>query len=160
MELDEALIILELSNYNKKDITLSKIKKQYHKLALLHHPDKNNNTNESCEKFQDIQRAYELVKDELIIIGDEEKDNEGPSSNDGYYDILHIFISNVIGEHNTVFIMKMMKEITFDYKNKSLDKMFEGVDKDTAGIIYNFILKYKALLHIDDETLEYDFGKD
>ena len=106
MELDEALIILELSNYNKKDITLSKIKKQYHKLALLHHPDKNNNTNESCEKFQDIQRAYELVKDELIIIGDEEKDNEEPSSNDTYYDILHIFISNIIGEHNTIIIMK------------------------------------------------------
>lgn len=154
MELDEALIILELSNYNKKDITLSKIKKQYHKLALLHHPDKNNNTNESCEKFQDIQRAYELVKDELIIIGDEEKDNEEPSSNDTYYDILHIFISNIIGEHNTIIIMKMVKEIAIDYKNKSLDKIFEGVDKDTAGIIYNFILKYKALLHIDDQTLE------
>mgnify|MGYP003627373932 FL=1 len=40
------------------------IKKAYYKLALINHPDKNNNTLLSIKKFQEINDAYER----LIIV--------------------------------------------------------------------------------------------
>ena len=45
------------------------IKKSYRKLSMLHHPDKNNNSQESKERFQKINEAYE-------VLGDPEKKQE------------------------------------------------------------------------------------
>ena len=55
MQLDEAIQILELSDVRYSDITLSLVKKQYHKLALQHHPDKNNNSETSTLLFKHIK---------------------------------------------------------------------------------------------------------
>jgi DnaJ-class molecular chaperone len=45
------------------------IKKSYRKLSMLHHPDKNGNSQESKEKIQKINEAYE-------VLGDAEKKKE------------------------------------------------------------------------------------
>jgi len=37
------------------------IKKAYRKLSMIHHPDKNGNTDESKHKFQEINQAYETL---------------------------------------------------------------------------------------------------
>jgi DnaJ-class molecular chaperone len=39
------------------------IKKSYRKLSMLHHPDKNGNSQESKEKIQKINEAYEVLGD-------------------------------------------------------------------------------------------------
>ena len=44
MELDEALYILQLTDCRYSEITIKTLKKQYHRLALQNHPDKNNNS--------------------------------------------------------------------------------------------------------------------
>jgi curved DNA-binding protein CbpA len=51
--------ILQVSS---KD-SLSKIKKQYKKLSLKYHPDKNK-TKEASEKFIFINEAYDVLKDD------------------------------------------------------------------------------------------------
>lgn len=40
------------------------IKKAYRTLSMKHHPDKNNNTDESKKKFQEINEAYEVLSDD------------------------------------------------------------------------------------------------
>lgn len=40
------------------------IKKAYRKLSMIHHPDKNGNTDESKRKFQEINQAYETLSDQ------------------------------------------------------------------------------------------------
>lgn len=45
------------------------IKKSYRKLSMMHHPDKNGNSQESKEKIQKINEAYE-------VLGDAEKKKE------------------------------------------------------------------------------------
>ena len=37
------------------------IKKAYRRLSMIHHPDKNGNSQESTEKFQKISEAYEVL---------------------------------------------------------------------------------------------------
>lgn len=45
------------------------IKKSYRRLSMIHHPDKNGNSQESKERFQKISEAYE-------VLGDPEKKQE------------------------------------------------------------------------------------
>jgi DnaJ-class molecular chaperone len=43
--------------------TDEEIKKAYRKLSMIHHPDKNGNTDESKYKFQELNNAYEILSD-------------------------------------------------------------------------------------------------
>jgi DnaJ-class molecular chaperone len=45
---------------------LEYLKKHYRKQALKNHPDKNNNSLESNEKFKRINEAYDYLKREFI----------------------------------------------------------------------------------------------
>eukprot|EP00521_Asterionellopsis_glacialis_P002488 CAMPEP_0195257776 /NCGR_PEP_ID=MMETSP0706-20130129/7010_1 /TAXON_ID=33640 /ORGANISM="Asterionellopsis glacialis, Strain CCMP134" /LENGTH=269 /DNA_ID=CAMNT_0040311029 /DNA_START=25 /DNA_END=834 /DNA_ORIENTATION=+ len=47
----------------KQDATPTDIKKAYRRLALQHHPDRNNGSDESTEKFKEIGEAYEVLSD-------------------------------------------------------------------------------------------------
>jgi DnaJ-class molecular chaperone len=47
-----------------KNATQEDIKKSYRKLSLLHHPDKNGNSQESINKIQDINEAYEVLSNQ------------------------------------------------------------------------------------------------
>ncbi len=47
----------------ERKASYEEIKKAYHRLALLYHPDKNPNDKEAEEKFKKIVEAYETLKD-------------------------------------------------------------------------------------------------
>jgi DnaJ-class molecular chaperone len=48
----------------QKSSTMDEIKKAYRKLSMIHHPDKNNNSKESEDKFKKINEAYETLGNE------------------------------------------------------------------------------------------------
>ena len=58
-----------MSDYYKilgiaKDSDQIQIRKAFRQLALLHHPDKNKNSEESKMKFMELVQAYEVLSDE------------------------------------------------------------------------------------------------
>jgi DnaJ-class molecular chaperone len=107
MDYHKAFHILEIdiSKMTTKEITLQRLKKQYHKLALKYHPDKNGNTCESNEKFKKIQEAYYYLKNELQFLDSEsesadyneqyETKNTSPTTTPLYMDALELFMKSI-----------------------------------------------------------------
>jgi molecular chaperone DnaJ len=46
-----------------RDADVEQIKKAYRKLALQHHPDRNEGSSEAEERFKEVTRAYEVLRD-------------------------------------------------------------------------------------------------
>jgi curved DNA-binding protein CbpA len=157
MNLKEALDVLEIENIST--LTLDSLKKRYHKKALQNHPDKNGNTPESTQHFQRIQEAYELLKREISILNGEpetqnlDEENVFEASNAGYTAILHLFIDGILKGKYNEFISNIVKDIASGCREISL-KLFEDMNKEQSLAIYNFIVKYKQLLRISDDTLD------
>jgi hypothetical protein len=156
MNLQDAMEIFNITVDEINKITLEYLKKRYHKLALLNHPDKNSNTTLATEHFQRINEAYDILKREISIINglakDDEDDTKTPLST-AYTYILNLFIDGLLkGTYNEI-ISSIIKNIVNGYATISL-KLFEDLDKERALSVYNFIFKYKSILHINDETLD------
>jgi curved DNA-binding protein CbpA len=150
MNYKTAFEILEIDMSDKKysDINLEYLKKQYHKLALQNHPDKNSNTKESKEKFQAINEAYEYLKREINF---KENDNKTTSTSTVYVDILQSFVSEIFaGKYNDKFFEIVKKIIV----KKIPNKLFKELNKEMAFDIYNFLSKHKNILHISQELLD------
>ena len=163
MDIKRALEVLKL----KSNYTHDELKKSYRLHAMKYHPDKNNNSDESCEKFKEVNNAYLYLYDLSISLDShpshmDSKDEES-STNTGaesYMSIFRIFTqsllqkmyTNISQENAKVTIDMIIKIIVEDCHELSL-KMFEDMDKETAYTIYEIINKYHAVFHIDNEKL-------
>lgn len=171
MDYKYALEILEidLEDVSYNDITLNYIKKQYRKLALKNHPDKNGNTQESNEKFKKINEAYEYLKRLLrkkSRSGDSENydceytksedhnyEDDEPQFQSNYTNVLHNFVKSMFeGKYNEI-ITPIIDNIISRGKQFTL-KMFDDLDKEMALEIYTFLSKHRSLLSLGKDTLE------
>uniref|UniRef100_A0A6C0AS78 J domain-containing protein n=1 Tax=viral metagenome TaxID=1070528 RepID=A0A6C0AS78_9ZZZZ len=142
------------------NISLEYLKKQYRKMALKHHPDKNGNTQESTLKFQQINEAYQCLKREIIISNQycntEDTEYETTSSDLNsslYFDILKEFMKTVFeGTYNEI-LSKVVKDIIITGK-KITATLFDELDKDTVLNIYSFLSNHRLLLHLSEEVLD------
>jgi hypothetical protein len=152
MDIKIAMEILEIEQSEIKYF-----KKKYHKMALQFHPDKNGNTIESKEKFQKINEAYNLLKREMDINEDGSNDKYDDNIDadifhfTNYVQLLNTFIDSIVKGNCTQFISTIIKDIVSGYKDISI-KLFEDLDKEKSMMVYDFILKYKHILHISEET--------
>jgi curved DNA-binding protein CbpA len=157
----DAFEILEIDFTHTKyeDLSLEYLKKQYRKLALKNHPDKNGNTHESNEKFQKINEAYHYLKREIKHLNyddieDDIKGEDDKSVNSSLYsDILKGFMKTVFeGKYNEL-LTKIVNDIITAGKRTSV-KLFDDLDKDTAFNIYTFLSNNRSVLHLSQEILE------
>jgi len=151
MDLIQAMEMMEIETEEITKLTLTTLKKKYHKLALLNHPDKNGNSVEAKEKFQKIGEAYEVLKRELVLLNplDEDKtQSQPPSMGFGYSSVLNMFLESILQGKYNEFILSTIKDIVLGVKEISI-KMFDKLDRETTLVIYDFILKYCfKLIHL------------
>jgi hypothetical protein len=153
----------------KYNYTLDELKKNYRLLALKHHPDKNGNSEESCEFFKKINSEYlyllnfdishESHDAHMFNGGDTHEEGCDETGSDSYMSIFRTFIQSllqkmtVISKENTsLTISTLIKIIVEDCQELSI-KMFEDLDKETAYNIYEIITTYHKAFHISVEKL-------
>ena len=162
MNYKNAFEILEINFVITKyeDLTLEYLKKQYRKLALKNHPDKNGNTHESNEKFKQINEAYNYLKREIKYLDKDKLNNNDIkpeedefSSSSLYSDILKGFMKTVFeGKYNEL-LTKIVNDIITAGKKTSV-KLFDDLDKDTTFNIYTFLSNNRYVLHLSEEILD------
>jgi len=165
MNIIYALDLLDISTdqLDISNITHDYLKKQYHKMALKWHPDKNGNSDIAKNKFQKINEAYEYLCIELNIINNSD-DNSNTSFGDVssfdveapnfmYVSILTKYLSILLkGDYNELFV-QIVKEIVIGCNVISV-KMFEDLDKHKAVEMYNLLYRCKDVFGITDNTLD------
>lgn len=161
MDIQKAFEILEINSMN---ISLEKLKKKYHKLALKYHPDKNGNTIESKEKFQKINDAYFYVKSEIendVTTSKSYDETNTPKTSNAfnsfsYANILNMFMDNIF-KHETSTIDKTMLDniihIVLNGCTQISLKLFDTMDKEKSIEIYSFLSKYKNILYISQDII-------
>jgi len=154
MDLEKAFHILEIDSNDCFSLTLEKLKKKYHKLALKNHPDKNGNTLTSNEIFAKINEAYHYILRERFKNSNNHSDlnininmnNDESYTNNNYYDLLKQFIHEF--QYNEYFATLIEKCI-----HKSVQPLLDGLDRETCLKIYTFLSKHQSILHIDNHVL-------
>ena len=150
MNYKEAFQILEIdfSEVNYQNITNDYLKKQYRKMALKNHPDKNGNSIESNEKFKKINEAYDFLKRELNSMPIEDTDTESSL----YVDILKEFMKTMFAGSYNELLTKIVNDILNAGKSQAV-KVFDELDKDVALNIYTFLSTYRSTLHLSVDLL-------
>lgn len=136
-------------------INVKYLKKQYHKQALLNHPDKNGNTEESKIKFQMLSEAYDYLKRETQYGNNhnygcnekQEQEDDTEEIGKGYPDILSLFLQGIF--ESDIF-SDIVKEIVL---KKLSVKLLESLDTETCLKVHAFLSKNKYTLHVGEDIL-------
>lgn len=155
INISQAMKIMELQDVPIIELTEDMVKKQYKKMALKLHPDKNGNTDASTKRFQELGEAYAFISKMIST-----EDFIDPCFSDTefsvggtYMDILKQFMRSAMEGSYSDKLCEKIKEIVTNYQNISVS-LFENIDRDTSLSIYQFLSTYKNLLYIDTNILE------
>ena len=137
-EFINACNILQLN----RDYTLDELKHAYRKLALKYHPDKCKD--KSGNRFREIHEAYSFLSN---------MDAKDVKDEDISYDsILQGFVRYMNNTVDSKVLLEVIKIITEKGHVYSLE-ILRNCDKETCVNIYELIMKYKDIFHINNSVL-------
>ena len=145
MDIQRATEILEIELIHIVNAPL--LTKQYHRLALQWHPDKNGNSAQSTEKFKQINEAYNHLINLSRSHCNKEERQEQRQEQGQYSTLLKLFIQSIISRSDNEYFIDIVKSII-------VGACYETCDKTIAIEVYEFICKYKHVLHISPETID------
>jgi hypothetical protein len=128
--------------------SLNDLKRNYYKLSLKLHPDKNNSPNATSE-FQELKDAYEYLNETIY---DYSTLNESENDYD-FFEILNNFTSNITGKKIDKSIIVNIIEKISENKTVLYKELFEGIDKQTSIDLFEYLKKYSELFNISYDTL-------
>lgn len=171
MDIQTALHLLDIDDFtrgNYTKVTYDYVKRKYHKMALKCHPDKNGNTIEATQRFQRITNAYNYLITELELKPesneyeyenkDETKDKDNNHDSQLYTSLLSMFLVGILKvDTNTMpdLLVRIVKDIVLNGTKMISTKIIDDLDKEKSLELYNFLNKYKHILYISQETLEF-----
>lgn len=147
INIQSALDELEITELTKLDKEY--LKKQYYKLALKWHPDKNKDEIAQI-KFQKINESYEYLLKELDFADIDTDTDKHPDTD--YTKMFDIFL-----EKDKINISDIIKKIVFECNAITityLQQNFKEINKYKLIELYHIMYKYKDIFHISEKILE------
>jgi len=168
MKINKAIEILNITNYsiyNIKNISHNELKKHYHIQCLIYHPDKNINNEKATLVFQNINEAYNTLK-ELINISkddctfDDINNNNTNDNNYNYYILNFInFITKYYSNNSDSINLEENINNIKHYANSHIQSILINLlDNFSIAILedlYIFLLKYKKECVCENNTLSH-----
>ena len=164
MDFQSAIKILELTN----SFSLFELKKNYYKLCLKWHPDKNKTNPNATIKFQEISESYMFLKEYCethsseeerfdnktnIFEVDPDSDSDSTINNFDFSNILNKFMDTLLDKKiNKKSIINIIDKLTNNC-NKISIKLFENMDKETSLELFSYLKQYNDIMHISEESL-------
>ena len=172
MDIQTALHLLDIDDFtrgNYTKVTYDYVKRKYHKMALKCHPDKNGNTKEATQRFQRITNAYNYLITELELKSEfneyknEDQDDicdtkDKDKDSQLYTSLLSMFLAGILKVDTNKMpdlLVRIVKDIVLNGTKVISTKIIDDLDKDKSLELYNFLNKYKHILYITSETLEF-----
>ena len=167
IKIKNARLLLGLTP-NKK-YTLCELTKQYRIAALKNHPDKHFNSNESTEKFKEINEAYIFLYNKYNDPNDPNEPNEPEldemnknkceESKDEEYkytDLFSAFINSLMTGLSNAKMAEINVILTavMDKCKILTATMFDNMDKRSILFIYDLIIKYYTILDISNDRFD------
>ena len=169
MKISEAINVLNITNYtiyNIKNISYNELKKHYHIQCLIYHPDKNINNEEATLIFQNINQAYNSLKELINISKDDinstNSNATNSNANDYNYYILNFinFITNYYCNSENNSKLEDLEENIDNikhYANTHIQAILINLLDNFSIVIledlYIFLLKYKKECICENNTL-------
>ena len=158
MKICEAIAILKIEKYtitNIHNINYNELKRYYHIQCLLYHPDKNNINEDSTLIFQNINTAYNILKDVVLLDKsyDSDKGNSDVNSDgnsDSYNELIMNFVNFIIkycsNNDNATHLKEDITNLKINANNHIkviVAKLLDNFSVHILEDLYINILKYK-----------------
>ena len=164
MKISEAINVLNITNYtiyNIKNISYNELKKHYHIQSLIYHPDKNINNEKATLIFQNINQAYNTLKELINISKDDcNFDDINSSTTDDYnYYILNFinFVTKYYSNNSDSINLEENINNIKCYANSHIQTILINLLDNFSIVIledlYIFLLKYKKECASENNTL-------
>ena len=146
------------------DCSLAELNKRYRILALKLHPDKNGNTPEATESFQELNAAYRALLPGTHHDDDPAK-NDAPDADTETY--AHIFINFMKSlfksksktqkdatDGGNQALLELLHRIVHDYASVSVHAALEALDPSVLFQLYETLEQYNSAVSMDARIFE------
>lgn len=147
-----------------RDCSLTELNKRYRIMALKLHPDKNGNTPEATQAFQELNAAYRMLLPGVTHDDDSAKNDAPDADTETYANIFmnfmkSLFYSNSKNQKDATdggnqALLELLHRIVHDYASVSVHAALDALDPSVLFQLYETLKQYNSSVSMDARIFE------